>query len=179
MVGKNIQIKFHDGVEWINLFPKTLSTLVQLNSGQTIETVITQITSALTEKTTLEDVKGEIEKIVGAAPAALDTLQEISEALNSDPDFAATITNNLSEKVDKVSGKSLSTNDFTTQLKNKLESLQDYSQSISDLENGKASKEETYTKTEVDNRFSNFQANAIPVSKAEPEGASIWFEDLI
>lgn len=178
MASKKIQIKFHDGVEWINLFPKTLSTLVQLNSGQTLETVITQITNALTKKTTLEEVKGEIEKIVGAAPAALDTLQEISEALNSDPDFAATITNSLTGKVDKVVGKELSTNDFTNALKTKLDGLTDLSSNIATLETDKADKSSTYTKTEVDTKFSNFQANAIPVSNTEPEGASVWFEDL-
>lgn len=178
MVDKNIQIKFYDGTSWVNLFPKTLSALVELDSGQTLETTITQITSSLAEKTTLEDVQGEVEKIIGTAPAALDTLQEISEALNSDPDFAATITNSLTGKVDKVAGKELSTNDFTNALKTKLDGLTDLSSDIAALETDKADKSSTYTKTEVDTRFSNFQANAIPVSNNEPEGASVWFEDL-
>ena len=61
-----------------------------------------------------------IQNIIGAAPDALDTLQEIAEALNNDPDFAATITNQLSTKVDKVPGKQLSTEDYTTAEKTKL-----------------------------------------------------------
>lgn len=49
-----------------------------------------------------DQVKAEIEKIVGAAPEALDTLKEIGDALNNDPNFAATITNELSKKADKT-----------------------------------------------------------------------------
>ncbi|WP_309119213.1 tail fiber protein [Paenibacillus sp.] len=69
---------------------------------------------------TKAETDSRIEEIIGAAPAALDTLQELSEALNNDPDFAATMTTSLSGKVDKVSGKQLSTEDFTTAEKTKL-----------------------------------------------------------
>lgn len=49
-----------------------------------------------------DQVKVEIEKIIDAAPEALDTLKEIGDALNNDPDFAATMTNELSKKADKT-----------------------------------------------------------------------------
>lgn len=61
-----------------------------------------------------------IQTIVGAAPGALDTLQELGAALNNDPNFAATVTNQLAGKVDKVTGKGLSTEDFTSTEKSKL-----------------------------------------------------------
>lgn len=61
-----------------------------------------------------------IQAVVGAAPDALDTLKEIGDALNNDPNFAATVTNELSKKVDKVAGKQLSTEDYTTAEKTKL-----------------------------------------------------------
>lgn len=64
-----------------------------------------------------------IEAVVGAAPDALDTLKEIGDALNNDPNFAATITTQLAGKVDKVSGKQLSTEDYTTTEKTKLAGL--------------------------------------------------------
>lgn len=47
-------------------------------------------------------VDSKIEELVGAAPETLDTLKEIGDALNNDPDFAATITNELSKKADKT-----------------------------------------------------------------------------
>lgn len=158
----DIQIKYHNGQSWEDLFPKTKAQLTELNDGRTVETAVTQLISELTSKVTLQEVDEEIEKIVGAAPEALDTLQELADALGEDPNFAATITQELNNKVDQVSGKNLSTNDFTNTLKDKLNSLP----------------AEVYTKTEVDERFSNLQASAIPVSEEEPTGASIWFETL-
>lgn len=65
-----------------------------------------------------------IQGLIGAAPEALDTLQEIAEALNNDPDFAATMTNELSTKVDKVAGKQLSTEDYSTSEKTKLAGIE-------------------------------------------------------
>lgn len=49
-----------------------------------------------------DQVKAEIEKLVDAAPEALDTLKEIGDALNNDPNFAVTMTNELSKKADKT-----------------------------------------------------------------------------
>ena len=48
-----------------------------------------------------EFVQKSIEKVVGAAPAALDTLQEIGKALNNDADFAGTMTVELAKKENK------------------------------------------------------------------------------
>lgn len=178
MANKNIQIKHHDGTEWVDLFPKTVAAIVNLNDGVTVENKIASIISALSSKVTIQEVDAEIEKIVGAAPEALDTLHELASALGDDPNFAATITTELGNKVDKVSGKSLSTNDFTNALKTKLDSLSDHSADITSLQNDKADKITTYTKTEVDTRINNLQSNAIPVSSTEPPGASVWFEEL-
>lgn len=61
-----------------------------------------------------------IQDVIGTAPEALDTLQEIANSLNNDNDFAGTMINELSKKVDKIAGKKLSTEDFTTAEKAKL-----------------------------------------------------------
>ncbi len=53
--------------------------------------------------------------------------------MGNDPDFAATITNTLAGKVDKQEGKGLSTEDFTTELKTKLENLTNFSGSADDI----------------------------------------------
>lgn len=73
-----------------------------------------------TETYSKDEINRKIQEVVGSAPDALNTLKEISEALGNDNNFAATITNKLSEKVDKVNGKTLSTNDYTNEEKNKL-----------------------------------------------------------
>ncbi|MBU5311468.1 hypothetical protein KQI38_05460 [Tissierella carlieri] len=69
---------------------------------------------------TKEETDSRIQKIVGAAPEALDTLQEIAIALNNDKDFAGTMTNELAKKVDKVPGKGLSDENYTATEKSKL-----------------------------------------------------------
>jgi hypothetical protein len=71
------------------------------------------------------DIDARIDAIIGLAPEALDTLGEISTALGEDPDFAATMTTALSGKVDKVAGKQLSTEDYTTLEKDKLSLIED------------------------------------------------------
>ena len=53
------------------------------------------------EKTTTYtklEVNQEINKVINAAPEALNTLKEIAAALNDDANFAGTITNVISQK---------------------------------------------------------------------------------
>jgi hypothetical protein len=71
-----------------------------------------------------EETDQRIQLVVDAAPEALDTLKEIADSLNNDPDFAATITTALSKKVDKVDGKQLSTEDYTSEEKDKLAGIE-------------------------------------------------------
>ena len=51
---------------------------------------------------TEDQVNSRIQTVVGAAPEALDTLKEIGDALGNDPDFAATMTNKLTEIDGKI-----------------------------------------------------------------------------
>ncbi|MDC4242444.1 hypothetical protein NE398_20135 [Clostridium tertium] len=74
---------------------------------------------------TKSETDSRIKEVVGAAPEALDTLKEIADSLNNDADFAGTMTKQLSHKVDKVEGKQLSTEDYTTLEKNKLAGIEE------------------------------------------------------
>jgi hypothetical protein len=69
---------------------------------------------------TEEYVDTKVSDLVNAAPEALDTLKELSTALGDDPNFATTILNQLNNKVEKVEGKDLSTNDYTNEEKIKV-----------------------------------------------------------
>jgi hypothetical protein len=60
-----------------------------------------------TQIATTEFVQNAIELVVGAAPAALDTLAEIATSLNDDADLAGTLTTSISTKVSK-SGDTMS-----------------------------------------------------------------------
>lgn len=65
-------------------------------------------------------VDNKVAGIVNSAPETLDTLNELAAALGNDPNFATTVATKIGTKVDKVDGKVLSTNDYTTGEKNKL-----------------------------------------------------------
>ena len=95
-------------------------------TGKTLSAELAEIITAMAGKATASDIDTRINALIGAAPTALDTLVEIADALNNDPDFAATMTSQLAGKVDKVAGKGLSTEDFTAELKAKLEGITGY-----------------------------------------------------
>ncbi|GAA0078795.1 hypothetical protein UT300005_31740 [Clostridium sp. CTA-5] len=73
---------------------------------------------------TKEEVLKKIKDVIGTAPEALDTLQEIAKALNNDANFAGTMTKQLATKVDKVQGKQLTDANYTLVDKNKLAKIE-------------------------------------------------------
>lgn len=64
-----------------------------------------------------------ISNLVDSSPATLNTLHELATALGDDPVFATTMATSLGNKVDKNGAKQLSTEDFTTVLKTKLDGI--------------------------------------------------------
>lgn len=85
--------------------------------------VSSQISSAVDGLATETYVDNKVAGIVNSAPETLDTLNELATALGNDPNFATTVATQIGTKVDKVSGKGLSTNDYTTTEKNKLSGI--------------------------------------------------------
>lgn len=76
------------------------------------------IASALTQANGYTDEK--IEALVNGAPEAMDTLSELAEAITSNEDIMSALNAAIGNKVDKVEGKGLSTEDYTTEEKTKL-----------------------------------------------------------
>lgn len=74
----------------------------------------------------VDSVNTKINEIIDSAPEALNTLKELADALNNEPDFAATVADSLANKVDKEEGKGLSTEDFTTSNKKQLSYLANF-----------------------------------------------------
>lgn len=104
-----------------------MKTLNQLKIGDTVYDLAAKFdaedNNIKDTYSTKEYVTQKISELVNSAPGTLDTLNEIAAALNNEPNFATTIIAQLDTKVDKVRGKQLSTEDFTTALKTSLESL--------------------------------------------------------
>lgn len=100
------------------------SKIAQKNGGNA------DLTDYYTKTETEQRITEKVAEIVANSPEDFDTLKEISDWIESHEDSAAAMNSAISSnatainnKVDKVSGKGLSTNDFTTTLKNKLDSL--------------------------------------------------------
>lgn len=70
---------------------------------------------------TKDYIDEKISDLVNSAPETLDTLGEIASALEENEDVISALNIVVSNKVDKVAGKGLSTNDFTNEDKTNLE----------------------------------------------------------
>lgn len=64
-----------------------------------------------------------IADLINGAPSTLDTLGEIADAMENNQNVIEALDSAIGTKVDKVSGKGLSTNDYTTEEKNKLSGI--------------------------------------------------------
>ena len=85
--------------------------------------------------------------LINSAPETLDTLGEVAKAIQDNATVVDALNSAIGNKVDKVDGKGLSTNDYTTAEKTKLSGLSNYDDtsiksSITTLETNKANKSE-------------------------------------
>jgi len=77
-------------------------------------------------KETKAYVDKRVADLVNSAPETLDTLGELAQALGENDNVVEALNKAITNKVDKVSGKGLSTNDYTNAEKTKLAGLQNY-----------------------------------------------------
>ena len=76
-----------------------------LTTADAASTYLTQSAAASTYATPTY-VATQISNVIGAAPAALDTLKELADALGSDASFSTTVTNALAGKLTAASNLS-------------------------------------------------------------------------
>jgi hypothetical protein len=96
--------------------PKTdLASDIQTSLGKA-DTAVQSLDGYATESY----VNTQVSNLVDSSPETLNTLNELAAALGDDPNFATTVATQIGGKVDKVDGKDLSTNDYTTAEKDKL-----------------------------------------------------------
>lgn len=93
---------------WEKWFQKTVADAVLMSDadGET--------------KTIVDFVNQKIADLIGGAPTTYDTLKEIADYIATHQDVADALDAAIDKKVDKVAGKGLSANDYTTAEKNKL-----------------------------------------------------------
>jgi hypothetical protein len=83
------------------------STVSQTEAGY-LNGVTSAIQTQLNSKTTESYVNTQVTNLIGGAPGALDTLNELAAAINDDASYASSITSSLGSKVGTSSAQSLS-----------------------------------------------------------------------
>lgn len=100
-------LKYFDGKEWKYVNNQATSDIKDLRSDLTSE--VNRATS-------------KVDALIGDAPEIMDSLPELIDVINTHAELIA-------GKVDRQTGKGLSTNDYTTEEKTKLAGLSNYNDS--------------------------------------------------
>jgi hypothetical protein len=99
MTDKNVQIKSRNGASWDFVYPKTKASIVILDDNvTTLTSKLGTLDTAINGKASMSDVNTAINNVIGAAPDALNTLDELAQALSDDANFASNVTNSISTK---------------------------------------------------------------------------------
>ena len=88
-----------------------------------IEGVLRDLISKSDGENVQQAINTAISNLVGGAPETADTLVELFNLIESNTDAVTLLNDAILTKVDKVEGKGLSTEDFTTAEKNKLNGI--------------------------------------------------------
>lgn len=138
-VGSQPRKKADGEIEWIKLDPTTVeglesdvksirNTIGTVEGEQTLIDRINANKEAIATLNSDETVEGSVDKKIidqlakqlADAPENLDTLKELSDWIAGHADSAAEMNTQIQNKVDKVEGKGLSSNDLTDELLGKL-----------------------------------------------------------
>lgn len=107
-------LKYFNGKDWVYVNNTATSDIKDLRSD---------LTSEISRATGREnEIEAKVDALIGDAPEIMDSLPELIDVINNHAEL-------IEGKVDRQPGKGLSTNDYTTEEKNKLASLTNYSDS--------------------------------------------------
>lgn len=129
MASKNVlvQMMIDSTLQNIMLQTSADNVIVDVAKGEMLSTRLASIATALAGMNSATEVDSKISKaiddLIGGAPETYDTLKEIADYIASDSTAMDALNKAILNKVDKVDGKGLSANDFTSALKTKLEGI--------------------------------------------------------
>ncbi len=136
-IGEQVQnILAHSNGEYVNVTYKGKE--VTLSSALT--SIIAEISNTSNGTSVDEKISAAISELIGGAPETYDTLKEIADYIADHEEVATALNQAIGTKVDKVEGKGLSAEDFTSALKAKLEAMPAITASQVEEWNGKADK---------------------------------------
>lgn len=111
-------------VEWVNVANKTVASATSDGlMSSTDKTNLTNLVNNTNDYQTAQEVQQAISNVIGSAPDALDTLYELAEALDNDPNFATTITNQIGQKADKTTATTSANGLMSGTDKSKLDTI--------------------------------------------------------
>ena len=120
------------------------TTVTYNGTEMTLTAALAAIYASLTNLPTGEGVDSKIssaiDALIGGAPETYDTLKEIADYIAVHKDASDALSSAIGNKVDKVEGKGLSAEDFTTALKTKLENMAGVTEEEKAAWNAKADK---------------------------------------
>lgn len=129
MANKNVLTQMMiDGVlQNIMLQTGADNVIVDAAKGEMLSTRLAAIATSLANMNSSTEVDSKINtainNLINGAPETYDTLKEIADYIASDSTAMDALNKAILNKVDKVDGKGLSANDFTSALKTKLEGI--------------------------------------------------------
>lgn len=129
MANKNVLTQMMiDGVlQNIMLQTGADNVIVDAAKGEMLSTRLASIAAALAGMNSSTEVDNKIStainNLINGAPETYDTLKEIADYIASDSTAMEALNKAILTKVDKVDGKGLSANDFTTALQTKLNGI--------------------------------------------------------
>ena len=126
---KNIVLRKQIEEVLYDLMVKTVTDQVyNSDDSKNLTQILEELNTAIAGKandTDLTELETKFNNLITDAPEAYDTLKEISEYIASHQSEYQALLTLAGNKVDKVEGKGLSTNDFTDELYQKLNELYD------------------------------------------------------
>jgi len=132
MASKNATIKAMIENQIVELmFKSNIENIFMSDGTTTLAAKLAEVISAIndineniknvpTDSTIDSKISAAISDLIDGAPETYDTLKEIADYLSTHQSEYTALITLVGSKVDKVDGKGLSTNDFTTAEKNKL-----------------------------------------------------------
>ena len=131
MIKAILQMKIEGALQEVWVKTGADSIIVDEASGKTLATALSEIIADLsnavaggiTPTQVDEKITTAINGLIDGASGTYDTLKEIEAAIKNNTDVATALNTAIGNKVDKVSGKGLSTNDFTSALLTKLNGI--------------------------------------------------------
>ena len=126
-VNAELQMIIENVLKGVMLKTTSGNVIVNDETGETLATRLATIAGGASGYVSRDDMESyvttKLSELIDGAPETANTLLELANLIGDNAEVIETLNSAIGNKVDKVSGKGLSSNDFTTALLNKLNGI--------------------------------------------------------